>query len=77
MKRTLYAAGVALLVSGAAVAAEAPEFTAIDADKNGYVSRQEASRSPDVMEIFAQVDANRDNQLSATEYAEAVELLQG
>jgi hypothetical protein len=62
---------------GTAVAGEAPEFTVIDKDKDGYVSRDEARAAPDIMEIFARVDANRDDQLSTAEYMEAVKQLQG
>jgi Ca2+-binding EF-hand superfamily protein len=76
MKRTAIATVAALLAAGAAFAAEAPQFTVIDADKDGFVSREEARTSPDVMEIFARVDANKDNRLSATEYVEVIKLLQ-
>jgi Ca2+-binding EF-hand superfamily protein len=67
----------ALLAAGIAIAADAPEFTMIDKDKNGYVSREEARSAPDILELFAQVDANRDGQLSTAEYSEAVRQLQG
>ena len=66
-----------VLVVGTALAGEAPEFTSIDKDKNGYVSRDEARAAPEIMELFARVDANKDNQLSTAEYMEAVKQLEG
>jgi Ca2+-binding EF-hand superfamily protein len=66
-----------VLIVGTALAGEAPEFTKIDKDKNGYVSKDEARAAPEIMELFASVDVNKDNQLSTSEYMEAVKLLQG
>jgi Ca2+-binding EF-hand superfamily protein len=66
----------ALLASGSAAAADAPEFTSIDKDKNGYVSREEARTTPEIMELFARVDSNKDGQLSAAEYSAAVKQLE-
>jgi Ca2+-binding EF-hand superfamily protein len=63
--------------AGTALAGEAPEFTAIDKDKDGFVSREEARAAPDIMEIFARVDQDEDDQLSTAEYTEAVKQLQG
>jgi hypothetical protein len=67
----------AVLVAGTALAGEAPDFTKLDKDKNGYVSKDEARAAPEIMELFASVDVNRDNQLSTSEYMEAVKQLQG
>jgi len=66
-----------VLIVGTALAGEVPEFTTIDKDKNGYVSKDEARAAPEIMELFASVDANKDNQLSTSEYMEAVKQLQG
>jgi hypothetical protein len=66
-----------LLVTGAAFAKEPPQFTTVDQDKDGFVSREEARGSPEIMELFAAVDENKDNQLSTAEYMEAVKQLQG
>jgi Ca2+-binding EF-hand superfamily protein len=58
------------------MAADAPEFTSMDKDKDGYVSREEARIVPEIMQLFARVDANQDGQLSTVEYREAVRQLQ-
>jgi hypothetical protein len=73
--KTHYAIIATLFAAGAAVAAEAPDFTAIDKDRSGAVSRDEARAVPEVLELFSRVDANKDGQLSAIEYAEAIKLL--
>jgi Ca2+-binding EF-hand superfamily protein len=62
---------------GTALAGEAPEFTAIDKNKDGFVSLEEARAAPDIIEIFALVDEDKDNKLSTAEYMEAVKQLQG
>jgi EF hand len=74
--KTLISATVAtLLVAGTALAADAPEFAALDTNHDGYVSKEEASTSPAIMELFTNVDANKDGKLSSSEYAEAVKQL--
>ncbi len=70
-----YAIIATLFAAGTAVAAEAPDFTAIDKDRSGAVSREEARAVPEVLELFSRVDANQDGQLSAIEYAEVIKLL--
>jgi hypothetical protein len=77
MYKTTSVVTAALFVAGIAIAADAPEFMTIDKDRNGYVSRDEARSAPEILELFAQVDANKDGQLSNTEYSEAVKQLQG
>jgi Ca2+-binding EF-hand superfamily protein len=70
-----YAIIATLFAAGAAVAAEAPDFSAIDKDRSGAVSREEARAVPAILEVFARVDSNQDGQLNTVEYAEAVKLL--
>ncbi len=70
-----YAIIATLFAAGAAVAAEAPDFTAVDKDRSGAVSREEARAVPEILELFSRVDANQDGQLSTVEYAEAIKLL--
>ncbi len=78
MKTTLTMLATAtLLIGAAAAAAEAPQFSDVDANKDGYVSREEATKTPEIMKLFATVDANHDNKLSPTEYQNAVQQLQG
>ena len=69
-------ATVTLLIGAAAAAAEEPTFSAVDKNRDGYISRDEASMAPDVLKLFATVDANHDDRLSPTEYAAAVKELQ-
>ena len=76
MNETTTAILAALLAGAAAAAGDAPEFTVIDKDKNGYVSREEARTAPEIMELFARVDSNKDGQLSTAEYSEAVKQLE-
>jgi hypothetical protein len=66
-----------LLAAGTAVAGDPPDFTSVDANRDGYVSRDEARAEPQIMSIFASVDADRDNQLSTAEFMDAVKQLQG
>jgi Ca2+-binding EF-hand superfamily protein len=66
-----------VLIASTALAGEVPQFTTIDKDKDGYVSKDEARAVPEIMELFASVDVNKDNQLSTSEYMEAVKQLQG
>ncbi len=77
MDKTTSAIMATLCLSGtAAVAGDAPEFTFMDQDKDGYVSREEARIVPEIMALFARVDANQDGQLSTAEYSQAVKQLQ-
>lgn len=65
--------------AGAAIAdaEKTPDFAAIDADRDGYISTVEADSVPEIREIFEIVDDNRDGQLDTSEWSRAVARLQG
>lgn len=48
--------------------ASIPEFTEIDTDKNGFVSRSEANEAGISEQLFALLDFDKDQKLSADEY---------
>jgi Ca2+-binding EF-hand superfamily protein len=58
-------------------AEKTPDFTAIDADRDGYISSAEAEVVPEIKRIFAMVDTDRDGQLDTSEWSGAVARLQG
>jgi hypothetical protein len=66
--------------SAGAVIADAektPDFSVIDADRDGYISRSEAQSVPELAQIFASVDGDRDGQLDTSEWSGAVARLRG
>jgi hypothetical protein len=68
----------ALLIPAAAIAAEAPDFKTMDQDKDGYLSRDEIKEGiPQVLAVFARVDANKDGKLNPAEYEMALRVLSG
>lgn len=68
----------ALLLPLAALAAEAPDFKAIDKDKDGYLSRDEVKDGiPQVLTVFDKVDTNKDGKLNPAEYEMALRVLSG
>ncbi|MCZ7601135.1 MAG: calmodulin [Gammaproteobacteria bacterium] len=71
MKQTTTIALTALLfsVSSAAMAEEAMDFTAVDADGDGMISAAEAEAVPGLADQLASLDADGDGQLDADEYA--------
>lgn len=75
MKQRSYAIVGTVFAAGVVFAAEVPDFTTVDKDRNGYVSRDESRAVPQILELFSRVDANQDGQLSSVEYSEAVKLL--
>jgi hypothetical protein len=46
-----------------------PEFSAVDADKNGAISSSEAVAVPALVDKFSEADRNADGRLSKDEYA--------
>jgi hypothetical protein len=46
-----------------------PRFIALDADKDGYVSRSEAQADPDLAVDFINVDETQDDRLNEKEFA--------
>jgi hypothetical protein len=52
-----------------AVQAELPLFNQLDADQNGYVSKEEAQANLDLVALFEKLDTNADDKLTLEEYA--------
>lgn len=50
-------------------AAQVPEFTAVDKDKSGGITAEEAVEVPGLTAAFPRVDSNADANLSEEEYA--------
>ena len=69
----------AVATAGTAIAdaEKRPDFSAIDADRDGYISTVEAEVVPEIKRIFAAVDTDRDGQLDTSEWSGAVARLQG
>ena len=47
------------------------EFARLDADGDGYISRKEALKDPEVVRTFRRADADRDGRLDMDEFATA------
>jgi hypothetical protein len=47
---------------------EIPSFGELDTDGNGRLMPTEAERSPELSEVFEDIDADRDGQLTVGEY---------
>jgi Ca2+-binding EF-hand superfamily protein len=71
MKKILIA-GFALLIATPVLAQDAAlVFTALDANKDGKVSKAEAQKNPAVSQMFDQADKNHDGFLSKDEFDQA------
>jgi len=64
---------VGLLVASLAALAQPSEFTALDRNGDGYLTRIEAAAAPEIAKRFAQFDSDKDRRLSQTEYLAARE----
>jgi len=58
-------------------AEKVPEFSVIDVDDDGLISMAEAEAVPEIFRIFAMVDKDRNDQLSTSEWSEAVARTRG
>ncbi len=47
---------------------EKPTLETLDADKNGFISKEEAATSDSVAKLFDEADANKDKQLDKSEF---------
>ena len=64
--------GLALAASAPAWAQDAAlVFTALDANKDGKISKAEAQKNPAVAQMFDQADKNKDGNLSKDEFMAA------
>ena len=61
---------VTLLISGTALA-QSTDFSILDRNRDGHLSRIETLPAPEIYKRFAQFDTDRDKQLSPAEYAAA------
>jgi BON domain/EF hand len=59
---------VASLLFPAAAHAQPSDFSALDRNQDGYLSRLEIAADPEIAKRFAQFDLDRDRRLSEAEY---------
>lgn len=74
--RAAAALAAALIAAAAAQAADtnqpvSPEFKRLDANRDGYLSRDEARKIRDFDQAFTEADDNRDGKLDAAEFIKA------
>ncbi|HZO02086.1 MAG TPA: BON domain-containing protein [Burkholderiales bacterium] len=62
---------VAFLAASAAACAQPSDFSALDRNQDGYLSRLEVMADPEIAKRFAQFDLDKDRRLSEAEYAAA------
>lgn len=67
------AADPAPSAAAAAKEAPAPLFTQLDANKDGYLTKEEAKRSAEVTASFSKLDADRDGKIAANEFRMGME----
>jgi len=71
LKPILAGASALVLAVGFAYAdrpANDPGFNALDKNNDGYLSRTEAAKNPELLKNWKQADKNGDGKLSRTEY---------
>lgn len=73
----LGATGPALAGTAIADAEKVPQFSVLDVDNDGLISKAEAEAVPEIFRIFASVDKDRDGHLNTSEWTEAVARTQG
>lgn len=66
--KNMYLLGGVLAVASMTAQAAIPAFEALDADANGLISKEEATKSEEVMVAFNAADADQDGNLSVEEY---------
>lgn len=80
MQRLVMFATISILASGLAWAGDTapmagakqlPAFSEADANQNGLISADEAARYPALKEMFTKADADKDGNLSSSEYQKA------
>ena len=66
----IVASGLALAAGGALAEKSStdPGFNALDKNNDGYLTRTEAAKNPDLTKNFKTADKNGDGRLSRTEY---------
>jgi Ca2+-binding EF-hand superfamily protein len=67
----LMMAGAVMLSTTVFAASESavPTFEFLDADRDGYISTEEAATYKDLASVFEKIDVNKDGKLDQTEYA--------
>ena len=66
--KNMYLLGGVLAVASMTAQAAIPSFASLDTDANGMISKQEASKSEEVVLAFNAADADKDGNLSPEEY---------
>lgn len=68
---TVYASSVvlALALAGSASAGDTPGFSELDADGDGYLTKQESESRSGLVESWEQNDANGDSQIDQAEFS--------
>jgi osmotically-inducible protein OsmY len=64
---------IASFIPAAVALAQGADFSSLDRNGDGYLTRLEAAAEPEVAKRFAQFDTDKDRRLSSAEYAAARE----
>ncbi|MEM0515734.1 calmodulin [Pseudoalteromonas sp. YIC-827] len=71
MKKSKHILALCALVSSSAAFALAVDFATVDTDGSGAISMEEASKHPELISQFKDLDTNVDGELSQEEFAKA------
>ncbi|MEO2268831.1 calmodulin [Pseudoalteromonas pernae] len=71
MKKVNQVIALAALTSASAAFALDATFESVDLDSNNSISMEEASKLPELMSQFKELDVNTDGELSREEFAAA------